>query len=96
MLLAEFKKYLTGEWKCVQYENLHFKFDSEMVTYCINNRWSVLHDPKLDCITNDLSEVIKICLRPLGLKENFVYVIPPNGIDIIDFERHDILHFQRQ
>jgi hypothetical protein len=95
MLLEEFKKYLTGEWKCVQYENLHFKFGLENVTYCINNRWSVLHDSKLHCITNDSSEVIKISLGPLGLKENFVYVIPPNGLDIIDFERHDVLHFQR-
>jgi len=96
MLPEEFKKYLTGEWKCVQYENLHFKFDSENVTYCINNRWSVLHDSKLDYVTNELTEVIKIRLSPLGLKENFVYVIPPDGIDIIDFERNDVLHFQRQ
>jgi hypothetical protein len=96
MVLVEFKKCLTGEWKCVQYENLHFKFDGENISYCINNRWSTLHESKLDCITNELSEVIKIRMTPLGLNENYMYVINQDRLDIVDFKRADVLHFQRQ
>jgi hypothetical protein len=40
-------------------------------------------------------EVIKICLSPLGLKDNFVYMLPPNGINIDDLKRSDVLHFER-
>jgi hypothetical protein len=96
MVLEEFKKYLTGEWKCMQYDNLHFKFDGENVAYCINNKWSTLHESKLYCITDDLSEVKKIRMTPLGFSQNYVYVIPPDNIDIVDFVRADVLHFQRQ
>ena len=96
MLIDKFKKYLTGEWKCIEYDDLHFKFDGENVAYCINNIWSTLHDSKLDCVLTDSSEIRKICLTPLGLTENYVYVIPDNGIDIVDYGRGDVLHFERQ